>query len=189
MDFNAIISRVMRVFMFDLTIFQEVEEDKTATRQAWVVVVIAAVAAGIGSALSSLIFGSGFGHSILALIVTPILSLIGYFLWAFVTYWVGVNMFQAQTDFEEMQRVIGFAYAPNVVGVISFIPCVGPLISFVASIYALVLAVMAVKEGLDVDMGKAIVTCVIGWIVNLIVGFVIGGMLLGAGIGLSALTS
>ncbi len=30
LDFNAIISRVMRVFTFDLTVFQEVEEDQAA---------------------------------------------------------------------------------------------------------------------------------------------------------------
>ncbi len=189
MDFNAIISRVMRVFMFDLTVFQEVEDDKTATQQAWVVVVIAAVASGIGSAIGSLIAGSGFGSFVLGLILTPILSVLGYFLWAFVTYWVGVNMFQAQTDFEEMQRVIGFAYAPNVVGILGFIPCVGWLISLAGSLYALVLSVMAVKEGLDVDMGKAIVTCVIGWVVNFILVSVIGGMVIGAIIGVSVLTS
>lgn len=191
MDFNAIISRVMRVFTFDLTVFQEVEEDQTATQQAWVVVAIAAVAAGIGSAIGSLIVGGGggFGGVLLGLVLTPILAVLGYFLWAFVTYWVGVNLFQAETDFGEMQRVIGFAYAPNVLGLLSFIPCAGWIISIAGSLYALVLSVMAVKEGLDVDMGKAIITCAIGWIVNFILVSVVGGMVLGAAIGASVLTS
>ena len=189
LDFNAIMSRVMRVFRYDLTVFQEVEEDQAATQQAWVVVFLAAVASGIGSALGSLISGGGFGGLLLGLIVTPILTIIGYFLWAFVTYWVGVNMFQGETDFEEMQRVIGFAYAPNVLGLLGFIPCVGFLISLAASLYALVLSVMAVKEGLDVDMGKAIVTCLIGWAVNFILVSVVGGLALGAAIGVSVLTA
>jgi len=189
LDFSAIMSRVMRVFRYDLTVFQEVEEDQAATQQAWAVVVLAAVASGIGSALGSLISGGGFVGMLLGLIVTPILALIGYFLWAFVTYWVGVNMFQGETDFEEMQRVIGFAYAPNVLGLLGFIPCVGFLISLAASLYALVLSVMAVKEGLDVDMGKAIVTCLIGWAVNFILVSVVGGLALGAAIGVSVLTS
>ncbi len=189
LDFNAIISRVMRVFMFDLTIFKEVEDDQTATQQAWAVVAIAAVASGIGSALGSLIRGGGFGGFILGLIVMPILAVLGYFLWAFVTSWVGVNLFQGQTDFAEMQRVIGFAYAPNVAGILSFIPCVGPIISLAGSLYALVLSVMAVKEGLDVDMGKAIITCLIGWAVNFILVSVVGGLVLGAAIGAAVLTS
>jgi len=188
-DFNAIISRVMRVFTFDLTVFQEVEEDQTATQQAWAVVVIAALASGIGSAISSLIGGGGFGGLLFGIILMPILAVIGYFLWAFVTYWVGVNLFQGETDFSEMQRVIGFAYAPNVVGIVGFIPCVGWLISLAGSLYALVLTVMAVKEGLDVDMGKAIVTCVIGWIVNFILVTVVGGMVVGAAFGVAAITS
>jgi hypothetical protein len=193
MDFDAIISRVMRVFRFDLTVFQEVEEDQTATQQAWVVVVIAAVASGIGSAIGSLIAGGGFGGLILGLILTPILSLAGYFLWAFVTSWVGVNMFQAETDFGEMQRVIGFAYAPNVLGLLSFIPCIGWLISLAGSLYALALSVLAVKEGLDTEWPQAIITCIIGWVVNFILVSIVGGMILtaiiGVSVGLSALGS
>jgi hypothetical protein len=189
LDFNAIFSRVMRVFTFDLTVFQEVEEDQAATQQAWAVVVIAAVASGIGSAIGSLIAGGGFGGFLLGLIATPILAVIGYFLWAFVTYWVGVNLFEGQADVEEMQRVIGFAYAPNVLGLVSFIPCVGWLVAIAGSLWALVLSVLAVKEGLDVDMGKAIVTCVIGWLVNFILVSIVGGMVLGAAIGVAVLTS
>jgi hypothetical protein len=189
LDINAIISRVMRVFTFDLTVFGEVEEDQTATQQAWAVVVVAAVASGIGSALGSLIGGGGIGGLLLGLILTPILSVAGYFLWSFVTYWVGVNAFQGQTDFEEMQRVIGFAYAPNVVGIVGFIPCVGWLIAIAGSLYALVLSVMAVKEGLDVEWPQAIITCVVGWIANFVLVSVIGGIVLAGAIGLSVLTS
>jgi uncharacterized membrane protein len=189
LDINAIISRVTRVFMFDRTVFQEVEDDQAATQQAWVVVIVAAVASGIGSALGSLIGGGGFGGLLLGLIVTPVLSVAGYFLWAFVTSWVGVNLFQAQTDFPEMQRVIGFAYAPNVLGIVSFIPCIGWLISLAGSLYALVLSVLAVKEGLDVEWPQAIITCVIGWVVNFVLVSVIGGIVLAGAIGASVLTS
>ena len=96
---------------------------------------------------------------------------------------------QAQTDFNEMQRVIGFAYAPNVLGIVSFIPCIGWLISLAASLYALALSVMAVKEGLDVEWPQAIITCVIGWVVNFILVSVVGGMIIGAAIGVSVLSS
>ena len=183
LDFNAIISRVTRVFTFDLTVFQEVEKDLTATQQAWAVVVIVAVVSGIGSAIGGLIEGGGFLGLIIGLVLTPIFALIGYFLWAFVTYWAGVNLFQAQTDFNEMQRVIGFAYAPNVLGLLSFIPCVGPLISLAGGIYALVLSVMAVKEGLDVEWPQAIITCIIGWIVNVILVSGLMAVIMGAVVG------
>ncbi|UCC63724.1 MAG: YIP1 family protein, partial [Anaerolineae bacterium] len=152
-------------------------------------VIVAAVASAIGSALGSLIGGGGFGGLILGLIVTPILSVAGYFLWAFVTSWVGVNLFQAQTDFPEMQRVIGFAYAPNVLGIVSFIPCIGWLISLAGSLYALALSVLAVKEGLDVEWPEAIITCVAGWVVNFVLVSVIGGIVLAGAIGVSVLTS
>ena len=168
MDFNAIISRVIRVFTFDRTVFQEVEEDQTATQQAWIVVIIAAVAAGIGAGIGTLILGGGFGGLLRGLILQPILAVIGYFLWAFVAYWIGVNLFQGETDFNEMQRVIGFAYAPSALGILAIIPCVGWLGALVGGIWAFVLTIIAIKEGLDVDWGPAIITSVVGWIISMI---------------------
>ncbi len=171
LDFNAIISRVVRVFTFDLTVFREVEEDQMATQQAWAVVIIAVVASAIGAAIGSLIAGLGIGSLFGNLIVDPIVRIIGYLLWAFITYWVGVNMFQGEADFNEMQRVIGFAYAPNVLGIFSIFSCLGWPIVIIGAIWSLILVVMAVKEGLDVDWGSAIVTCIIGWLAYIILAF------------------
>lgn len=183
LDYNAIMSRVIRVFSFDLSVFQEVEEDQAAIQQAWAIVVIAAVASTIGSAINSLLTGRGFTGFLLSLILTPIAFIVGYFLWALITYWVGVNLFQAQTDFDEMQRVIGFAQAPRVLGILAIIPCLGDLAAFLAGIYSLILSVMAIKEGLDVEWPQAVITGAIGWaasailvaIPGIIVSIIVGG--------------
>ena len=183
LDYNAIMNRVIRVFSFDLSVFQEVEEDQAAIQQAWAIVVIAAVASTIGSAIGSLLDGRGFVGFLLSLILTPIAFIVGYFLWALITYLVGVNLFQAQTDFDEMQRVIGFAQAPRVLGILAIIPCLGDLAAFLAGIYSLILSVMAIKEGLDVEWPQAVITGAIGWaasailvaIPGIIVSIIVGG--------------
>jgi hypothetical protein len=66
---------------------------------------------------------------------------------------------------------------------------VGPIINLAALVLSLVAAVIALREALDFDTGKAIITGVIGWVIVVIISVVIG-MVLGVGAaGLGALSS
>jgi hypothetical protein len=58
--------------------------------------------------------------------------------------------------------VIGFAYAPLILGII---PCLGGL---VGSIWALIAGFVAVRQGLDFDNVKALLTVLIGFAVYFI---------------------
>jgi len=186
-DFNQLVSRMIRAARLEVDLYEEVEADIEATSQAIAVVVIAALASGIGGALGGLLLRRGMAAFFGGLIISPIIALIGYFIWAFLTYFVGVNLFGGTADYGEMLRTIGFAYTPNVLGIASFIPCVGWLVALAGSIWALVAGVVAVRQALDFDTGKAILTCVIGWIIALILSMVVSATLgLGAA-GLSAL--
>jgi hypothetical protein len=76
-----------------------------------------------------------------------------------VTYFVGTTFFRGQATVGEMMRVIGFAFAPQV---LSIIPCIGGL---VGAIWSLVAGFIAVRQGLDLDDLKAALTIVIGFLV------------------------
>ncbi|MBI2954480.1 MAG: YIP1 family protein [Chloroflexi bacterium] len=173
---NTIVDRMIRAAKLENALYDEVERDKNATGQALTVVVIVALASGIGSALAGIIGRAGIGAAIGGFIVGIIMALIGWAIWSFVTYWVGTSLFGGTATYGELLRAVGFAYTPNVLGILSFIPGVGPLIAFVGSIWALVAGVVAVRQALDFDTGKAIITAIIGWIILMIVVVVIGGM-------------
>ena len=79
------------------------------------------------------------------------------------TYFVGTSLFGGEADLGEMLRVIGFAQAPQVLSIFSFIPCVGWLISLAGWVLSIYTGFLAVQEGLDLDTGKTIATVVIGW--------------------------
>jgi hypothetical protein len=66
---------------------------------------------------------------------------------------------------------------------------VGPILSLVGAIWSLVAGVIAVRQALDFDTGKAIVTCVIGWIVVMILGLVLAAIGIGGAAALGALSS
>ena len=74
----------------------------------------------------------------------------------------------------EMMRVLGFAYAPQV---LSIIPCIGWL---VGSIWSLIAAFIAVRQGLDLDNTKAFLTIIVGFVaivlISAVLGIIFGGL-------------
>jgi hypothetical protein len=85
-------------------------------------------------------------------------TFIGWAIWSGVTYLVGTNLFGGKADMGEMLRVIGFAQAPQVLGII---PCVG----IIGAIWSLIAGFIAVRQGLDLDNTKAFLTILIGFLV------------------------
>jgi hypothetical protein len=170
--------RILGVFKLDVKTFEEIEHDPGATSQAAIIVIVVAllsgIGAGLGASLQQATFLSGF--------ITAVLSaLFGWLLWSLVSWLVGTTIFGGKADWGEMLRVIGFAYSPQILGII---PCIGGI---AGAIWSLIAGFVAIRQGLDLDNLKAFLTIVIGFIVYIILyailGVVLGG--LGALLGIS----
>lgn len=152
----------------DVRTFEEIEKDPAAMGQAVTVILIAAFAGFIGN-----IFRNGLGLGV-ALFIT---SLIGYAVWTVLVVVIGTKLMPepaTRADFPEAFRVIGFAAAPGIFNVLAIVPFLGPLISFVISIWMLVVMVIAVRSVLDyTSTARAFVVCLIGFVVFLILNFII----------------
>jgi hypothetical protein len=180
MNEASLIDRMIRAARLDPQLYEEVERDQEALTQAMLVVIIASLASGIGSALASLLSGAGPVGAAIGLVYGILAALIGWFIWSGLTFWIGTKLMGGVATYGEMLRTLGFANTPQILGLFRFIPCAGPLIAFAGSIWALVAMVVAVRQGLDVDTGKAVVTVVIGWAVVLAITLAIG-LLFGVG--------
>ena len=158
-----LVDRMVRAAKLDVSLYEEVEKDQTAMPQAMAVVAIASVAAGVGS-----LGIAGFS----GLIVGLIASLVGWFVWAFLTYFIGTKLLpepQTKADLGELLRTIGFSSSPGVIRVLGFIPFLGGIILFAASIWMLVAMVIAVRQALDYQSTwRAVGVCLIGWIVQML---------------------
>ncbi|MBC7234513.1 MAG: YIP1 family protein [Chloroflexi bacterium] len=164
---DQIVARVMRVIRLDKTVFAEIEHDEAANTEAFIVVVAAAFLAAIGQGIA----GRSFGAFISRLLLGPI---VGWLLWSWVTQVVGTKLFQGEATFWEMARTLGYANAPTALGLLAFIPCVGPIISLAAWVLSLIVGFYAVREALDLPTDKSILTIIIGWIVVVVVSIVVG---------------
>ncbi|MCS6845575.1 MAG: YIP1 family protein [Caldilineales bacterium] len=186
MDFNTMLNRAIRAARLDVTLFQEVEHDKSLTGEARMVVIIVALLLGVGGFLGGLLSGQ-ITAALIGLAVGVVLGIIGYYIWAYLTWFIGTRLFGGTAEPDELLRTLGYAYAPQALGVLGFIPCVGALIAFLASIWSLVVGVVAVREALNFDTGKAIITVVIGWAVIFVASLVLGVALGVGAAGLGAL--
>ena len=156
--------RMIRAAKLDVHLYEEVEADTGAMGQAMTVVVLSSVAAGIGSISAGGIFG---------VVVGTILALIGWYIWAYLTYFIGTKIFpepQTKADHGELLRTIGFSSSPGLIRVLGFIPVLGRLIRFAALIWMLVAMVIAVRQALDYkSTWRAVGVCAIGWVIQMVI--------------------
>jgi hypothetical protein len=181
---ESIVNRMVRAARLDKAFYNEVEANTSLTNEALLVVIIGALASGAGGLISG-IFG-GFGAAITTMIVNILMVVVGYFIWVFVTQFVGTRFFGGTADVGEMRRTLGYAMAPQVLNILGFIPCVGGIIGLVVWVWTLAAGFIAVREAMDFDNGKAIITVVIGWLIIVIVGAILGAIF---GIGAFAVSS
>ncbi len=153
------IKRMIGAAKLDIAIYEEVEADTSATRQAMVVVVLVALATGIGT------FGSG-GPA--GLVVGIVAGLGLWALWAWITYFVGTTLLktaETEANWGQLARTLAFAQSPGVLKVFGFIPVLGPLVFAIASIWQLVAMVIAIRQALDyTSTWRAVGVAVIGFI-------------------------
>ncbi|NOQ96731.1 MAG: hypothetical protein GQ561_01070 [Calditrichae bacterium] len=157
-------SRMLRAAKLDISLYEEVEADERALPQATLVVVLSSLAAGVGG-----IFSYGF----MALITGTIAALIGWYVWAFLTYYIGTKLLpeeQTEADYGQLLRTLGFASSPGLIRVLGVIPGLLGIVNFIASVWMLVTMVIAVRQALDYKSTlRAVVVCVIGWIIQLLI--------------------
>ena len=156
--------RMIRAAKLDVNLYEEVEADKGAMGQAMGVVILSSVAAGIGTIGTIGIKGFFFG---------TIVALMGWFIWAFLTYYIGTRLLpepQTKADYGELLRTIGFSSSPGVLRVLGIIPMLGAILNFIIGIWMLVAMVIAVRQALDYkSTWRAVGVCLIGWIVQVVI--------------------
>lgn len=155
--------RIVRAAKLDVNLYEEVEADKTALGQAMAVVVLSSIAAGVGSI-------PRVGLSVSAILMGTIFSLVAWYVWACLTYFIGAKFLpepQTKADTGELLRTIGFSSSPGLIRVIGIIPGLGTLVFLVAQVWMLVAMIIAVREALDYESTvRAVGVCLIGWVIQ-----------------------
>ena len=183
----SLTDRMIRAARLETNLYNEVEADLTATNQALTVVVVTAIAGGLGSAIGQALAGRPTGV-VGGLIGGVLAELIGWLVWSYVMYLVGTRVFHGTATYGELLRTLGFAYSPGVLLILRFIPVLGGLITLLVGIWRIVTGFIAIREALDLDNGSTLATIVVGIIGYLVVSLIIGAILATIGLGAAVLT-
>jgi|TARA_Y100000996_G_C22376769_1_gene583383 hypothetical protein len=164
---NKFITRVFRAIKIDADLYEEVEKDKNATFQAGVVVVLSSMAAGVGAMQLG---ASNFLYA-------PILSLLSWYVWAYIIYFVGVKLLpedNTKSNHGELLRTIGFSSAPGMIRVLGITPDLMTVTFIGSAFWMLACMVVGVRSALDYDsLWRAFGVVFISWILQALLLFII----------------
>ena len=158
-------NRVFRSIKIDPDVYDEVQKDKNATLSAAIVVVISSLAAGVAA--------KQLGAS--SFIFAPILSLLSWFVWAYIVYFVGVKLFpeggqaapKTKTTHAALLRSIGFSSAPGIIRVFGFTPELMTVTFIGSALWMLACMVVAVRQTLNYkSLWKALGVVIMSWLVQ-----------------------
>ena len=165
--------RVVRAALLRRDAYEDVEADKHAMWQAFVVVVLSAMALGVGnienSGASGILWSTLHGVAL-------------WYVWALVTYFIGTRWLPTGVtvaDPGQLLRTIGFSSAPGLLRIVILIPALSRPVFLLCTVWMLASMVVAVRQALDYcSTRRAIAVCAIGFPVYA-VGLLVSVLLLG----------
>lgn len=124
MDFEVVVSRLLRLARLDTTVFDEVRMDPAATASSFFVAAAATFTAGFGGWLwwlrtqdadETRVFFQSF-------LLGSALSTMLWVVWLFITYVLLTQVFRERADLQQLIRTMGVAAAPLGISLLIFIP-------------------------------------------------------------------
>jgi hypothetical protein len=156
---HSLVQRMVGAAKLDVQMFEEVEADTSATRQALIVVIVVALATGLSAAI---------GQGLAVLIPVVLFGLISWAVWAFIIYLIGTKLLptsDTECDWGQVARTTGFAQTPGLLKIFGVVPIVGVPIAILAEIWRLVATVIAIRQALDYSSTlRAVAVVVLGFI-------------------------
>ena len=154
-----LIQKMIRAAKLDIQLYEEVEKDQEATGQAFLVVLIVGICSGIGT------IGVAEGAGLIKGLISEV---IGWLLWSGIIFLTAM-LLNRRLEISELIRCLGFAYSPHVLNLFGVIPIIGFLIFIIVFLWGLAAFVIAVRQALDCETGRAILIVILSSIPYMII--------------------
>jgi hypothetical protein len=146
---GQLLSRLLRVFQLDDSVYAEIQDDVAAIPQAFVIVIATSVLVGLGQASLHGMFLGIASACVLWLVATGLLWLAGSIV-------VG-----DRTDYVPLLRCTGFAYAWFSLMLFGSLPLVGWIVGWAAVALCFTSLVIATRRILETTTGQALGICAV----------------------------
>ena len=145
------LERMLGAARLNVDIFEEVESDRGATIQALLVVILVAIAGGVGTILKGIIFDGG-ADLLDGLVFGVIRGVVSWAVWALIAWIIGTTILKTrdtEADWGQLARGTGFAQTPGLLNVLVFIPIAGVIIGVAIFFWQVAAMMIAVRQSLD----------------------------------------
>ena len=166
MDVAGIIRRAVGAALLRKSVYEEIEHNAKLDRGALAVVVTASVADGIGLMLRQTMDAEGlnWGSALVRLAFGILAGLFAYYVMAFMIHYFGTGFFGGKASKAQVRRTLGFAYGPRALGLLAFVPTLGPWLASLGWLWALVAGFVASRQALDISNGKTAATVLVAFV-------------------------
>jgi hypothetical protein len=182
-------SRMKKACRLDQQGVLELKTNATATGQAVAVLVLAALAYGIGYTAQTQF--QGHNLSIYGIIVGSLANVVtvcfAAFVWSATTFLVGTKLFQGKTSYWELARPLFFASSPFLLFLLIIVP-IPPImvqgrvpiywfqgtIAIVAVIWLFLSQVFALKQVMGLSLRRTVLTVAVGLLILAFIGIQFG---------------
>jgi hypothetical protein len=155
-----------RLLRLDLTVFDDIRSDPSATRAAIAIVFGASVMAGIGSWLWAVQTDGVEASEVFwkSLVIGGILQTLAWFIWVYLVFQILARAYGARTDFYELIRTMGFAFGPVGISILVSITAFAVPFGVVALAGAALLSHFAIESSSNVEPRQALVANFAGFL-------------------------
>jgi hypothetical protein len=144
---RRLLLRLRSVFRLDPQVYEEIQADPAAIPQAFALVIITSILAGLGQgSIPGLFLGI-----VLAIVIWLVVTLL---VWAVAVVWVRTDL-----DYSRLLRCTGFAYAWFALLIGYSLPFIGWLFGWSALGFCLASLVLAIRQVLQVYTWQALAIC------------------------------
>ncbi|MCU0524934.1 MAG: hypothetical protein MUF72_08930 [Elainella sp. Prado103] len=138
-------------------------------RIALTIVFLASISHALGGIIILLVGRVTLPLLLLGTTISALSIIAGYYLWTFTIWQIG-RQIHRQWDtrrpptYTELLTPIGLAYAPQVFNFLTLIPLLGRAIELGLAAWSLLAVIVAVRQGLDIKTGQAMLISLLFWL-------------------------
>jgi hypothetical protein len=162
---NGIAKTCWRALVLDVDLYAEAFQGYTLHRAAQTMVGIAACSHAIGSSMILLTYNTSLVMQILALLANIAVVVVGYYSWKLAIWKIGAWLQTSMPPYKRLLIPIGLVYTPQILNFFTVVPLLGRPIEIGLALWSLVAAIVALYNGLNLKLSKAIAICTLGWVV------------------------
>lgn len=155
-----------RLVRLDITVFDEVRGDHSATSSALAIVFAASVMGGIGSWVWAVQWRGVEATEVFvkSLIVGSILQTLVWLIWVYLVFQVLARAYGARTDFYELIRTMGFAFLPAGLSILVAVNAFAVPLAVVSLASTVLLTHFAIQSSSNADPQQTIVANLVGFL-------------------------